>query len=174
MYTISQIGDMFSISRSTLLYYDSIGLLRAAQRSPAGYRLYSDEDKSQLEKIRQLRDLGIPLQRVSQYLAAKAEGGTAILVQRIFAINEQIGTLREQQRQVLALLEAQGTLRGAMKNPNAQTHLAAQLGITPENYRQVHWIFEKAAPESHRRFLGFLGFSDLQIRELIKSLKKRA
>ncbi|MEN8133472.1 MAG: MerR family DNA-binding transcriptional regulator [Pseudomonadota bacterium] len=44
MFTIGQIGKRFGISRSTLLYYDAIGLLRPSGRSTANYRLYTEDD----------------------------------------------------------------------------------------------------------------------------------
>lgn len=41
MYHISQLAQQFGLSRSTLLYYDRIGLLSPSARSEAGYRQYS-------------------------------------------------------------------------------------------------------------------------------------
>jgi DNA-binding transcriptional MerR regulator len=43
MHTISALARRFSLSRSTLLYYDSIGVLAPTSRSRAGYRLYGDD-----------------------------------------------------------------------------------------------------------------------------------
>lgn len=39
MYTISLLGKFFGVSRSTLLYYDSIGLFTPSVRSEAGSEL---------------------------------------------------------------------------------------------------------------------------------------
>src|SRR5574344_1987818 len=44
MHTIGQIAKRFALSRSTLLYYDTIGLLSPSGRSQANYRLYTDND----------------------------------------------------------------------------------------------------------------------------------
>ncbi|MFC1747364.1 MerR family DNA-binding transcriptional regulator [Pseudomonadota bacterium] len=38
MHTIGEVSKRFSISRSTLLYYDAIGLLSPSGRSNANYR----------------------------------------------------------------------------------------------------------------------------------------
>ncbi len=38
--TISRLAASHNLSRSTLLYYDRLGLLRAERQSAAGYRLY--------------------------------------------------------------------------------------------------------------------------------------
>ncbi len=40
MITIGRLARRFGLSRSTLLYYDSIGLLSPSTRSAKDYRLY--------------------------------------------------------------------------------------------------------------------------------------
>ena len=39
--TIGQLGRQFGISRSSLIYYDKIGLIKPSARSEANYRLYT-------------------------------------------------------------------------------------------------------------------------------------
>jgi len=39
-YPDSQLAGRFGLSRSTLLYYDSIGLLSPSERTASNYRLY--------------------------------------------------------------------------------------------------------------------------------------
>ena len=58
MYRISQLAEQFGLSRSTLLYYDRIGLLSPSARSEAGYRQYSAADRGRLESICSLRRAG--------------------------------------------------------------------------------------------------------------------
>jgi DNA-binding transcriptional MerR regulator len=43
-YSISKLARAFGLSRSTLLYYDRIGLLAASGRTGSGYRCYSEKD----------------------------------------------------------------------------------------------------------------------------------
>jgi DNA-binding transcriptional MerR regulator len=173
MRTISQIAGMFGLSRSTLLYYDAAGLFSASRRSAAGYRLYSEEDLARLKEIRLLRELGVPVEKIRKYLLWPKEGATPILLQRILAINDQIGVLRDQQGTILTLVEAEGLLKGARRHLKGKAGLGREVGITEENYRQVHRSFEKASPESHRRFLRHLGFSPKDIASLLREIKKR-
>ncbi len=42
MYRITQLAQRQGLSRSTLLHYDRIGLLHASDRSPSGYRIYTE------------------------------------------------------------------------------------------------------------------------------------
>jgi len=165
---------MFGVSRSTLLYYDAAGLFSASRRSDSGYRLYSEEDVERLKVIRQLRDLGVPVAKIRKYLTQPGRGTTSILLQRILAINEQIGVLRDQQQAILSLLEAEGLLKDARRTLKKGAVLAREVGISKQNYRQVHRSFEKASPESHRRFLRHLGFSAKEITRLLQEIRKRA
>jgi len=173
-HSIGRVARMFGISRATLLYYDAIGLLSASQRSEAGYRLYTEEDCTTLGAIRQLRDLGVPVGRIKSYLSRKEEGVTAILLQRILAINEQISALRDQQKAVLSLIETEGRLKGAAGHRLRNAALARRAGITTSNYREVHRLFEKASPDTHREFLRHLGFSTRQVASLLREIRKRA
>jgi len=51
MYTIRKLCERSGLSRTALLYYESIGLLEAEGRSESNYRLYSDVSAERLEKI---------------------------------------------------------------------------------------------------------------------------
>ena len=42
MMTVNEVSKRTGVSIRTLQYYDKIGLLRAAGRTEAGYRLYDD------------------------------------------------------------------------------------------------------------------------------------
>ncbi|MCP3961623.1 MAG: MerR family transcriptional regulator, partial [bacterium] len=64
MLTISQVAARFGLSRSTLLYYDSIGLLSPSLRSRANYRLYSPADVERMELIDLYRQAGLALKDV--------------------------------------------------------------------------------------------------------------
>jgi len=174
MRTISQIAGQFGLSRSTLLYYDAAGLLSASQRSAAGYRLYTDEDSERLKEIRLLRELGVPVSKIRSFLSRPGKGATPILLQRILVVNDQIGALRDQQKAILSLVEAEGALRGVRMHLKKRDSLVREVGITEQNYRQVHRSFEKASPESHRRFLRHLGFTAKDIGTLLRDMKKRA
>ena len=66
--TISELASKFSLSRSTLLYYDRIGLLRPNKRTWTGHRRYEQEDYERLRLICALRKVGLSLQDVIMLL----------------------------------------------------------------------------------------------------------
>ena len=66
--SIGRLAQRFGLSRSTLLYYDSIGLLTPSERTPANYRIYSDKDIRRMEQIAVYREAGLPLQTIGAML----------------------------------------------------------------------------------------------------------
>jgi DNA-binding transcriptional MerR regulator len=174
MYTVSCLGNLFRLSRSTLLYYDRIGLLRPSARSASGYRLYSEENEARLRQIVLFRDIGVPLQKIKEYLNTPQSGVLPLLLKRLFAINNQITDLREQQNIILGMLEIEGSLKGGKLNLLAFKKLGARLGINEGNYQEIHKVFESASPETHKKLLKFLGFTDKEIREFIKKVREKS
>ena len=49
MLTVSQPASRFGLSRSTVLFHESIGLLEPAERSSANYRRYGERDIQRLQ-----------------------------------------------------------------------------------------------------------------------------
>jgi len=57
------------VSAKMIRYYESIGLIGAAQRTESGYRTYGQDDLRTLGFIRHARELGFSLAEVTQLLA---------------------------------------------------------------------------------------------------------
>ena len=72
----------------TIRYYDRIGLVRADERSPAGYRLYSAEEEGRLLFIRRAKRLGFSLEDIRGLMAA-AESGCGATVPELDRLLEQ-------------------------------------------------------------------------------------
>lgn len=101
MHTIGQIIRKFTISRSTLLYYDFIGLHSASGRNDANYRLYSDAGVQRMERISHCHETGMSLESIVTVLD-KDEGKIIVTHEnRLFKINEEIQKLRTQQVAVI-------------------------------------------------------------------------
>ena len=54
---IEQVAARTGLTKRTLRYYEEIGLLPPPTRTEGGYRLYSEADVQQLERIKRLKDL---------------------------------------------------------------------------------------------------------------------
>jgi DNA-binding transcriptional MerR regulator len=111
-FTIGALARRFALARSTLLYYDRIGLLCPRGRSQGNYRLYSAADVERLGKIRHYRAAGLALAAIAALLREENAGLRPVLEERLFAINAQIAELHAQQALILRLLQLDGaTLR---------------------------------------------------------------
>ena len=173
MYTIGEVAKKFSISRSTLLYYDSIGLFAPSGRSDANYRLYSDDDLSKMEKIFLFRQAGLPLESIGHLIDVKNNETYSILERQLFTVNKQIQQLRSQQKVIIQLLENKNLIKHSRVINKAQwVSLLEATGLGENDMKKWHTEFEKMSPEAHQDFLESLGITDdeiIQIRNMSSS-----
>ena len=66
--TVGQLAEASGVSADTIRYYERIGLIPPARRSPAGYRLYPPGARSRIRVIRNAVQLGFPLQEIAKVL----------------------------------------------------------------------------------------------------------
>lgn len=74
-YSISEVTQITGISRTTVLYYESKGLITPRQDEKSGYRKYTIDDISQMMFYQSLKPLGIS---VEEYAAAAGKSGKSI------------------------------------------------------------------------------------------------
>ena len=102
MLTVSMLARRCGLSRSTLLYYESIGLLRRPPRTGGNYRAYGDADLQRLEQIGRYRKVGLDLAAIRAVLDQPPSSASALLERRLLEIDRDIETLRGHQRAILA------------------------------------------------------------------------
>jgi len=175
MYTIGQVAKKFSLSRSTLLYYDSLGLLQPSGRSESNYRLYSKDDLKKMEKIALFREAGISLEAIASLLEQEEEHFQTILEKRLAMINNEIQTLRNQQQVILNLLQNQTAIKQTrvMTKANWVSLLAAS-GLDEKGMKKWHIEFERLSPEAHQDFLESIGIEPNEIEQIRKWSQKNS
>jgi DNA-binding transcriptional MerR regulator len=164
MPTISALARRFGLSRSTLLYYDRIGLLRPGGRSAKDYRHYGPAEVERLAQICTYRQAGVPLTEIRRLLDGPEHAMAGILEDRLRDLEQEIGKLRGQQRLIGGLLRNPALLEdlGALDKATWTALLRAS-GFTDADMDRWHIAFEAADPQRHQRFLAFLGLSDAEV-----------
>jgi len=71
-YRVQQFAALAGVTVKTLHHYDRLGLLRP-QRTPAGYRVYSDADLQRLAQIAALKLVGVPLKEIAPLLQGRSQ-----------------------------------------------------------------------------------------------------
>ncbi len=164
MFTIGQVAKKYSLSRSTLIYYDSIGILTPSGRSESNYRLYSDNDLQKMDRIVLFRSAGLPLESIA--LLLEKEGGDldSTLEQRLFSINGEIQGLRNQQNVILKILEIENLERHSrVITKEIWVSILKAAGLDEAGMRNWHIEFEKTSPEGHQDFLESIGLNREEI-----------
>lgn len=161
MYRITQLGRRFGLSRSTLLYYDRIGLLSPSGRSEAGYRVYSEADSDRLAAIASFRRAGLSVDDIRRVLAKTEGSGKTVLERRLKAVGEEIESLRAQQHLIAGMLKVQATEElPATVDKETWVAMLRAAGMDDRAMARWHTEFERRAPEAHHAFLLSLGITD--------------
>ncbi len=174
--TIGALAKASGLSRSALLYYDRLGLLKPERRSRARYRLYSPAEADRLEQICVYRQMGIPLKEMRKLLdQSGASASASILKRRLRALGREIANLRRQQRCIVQLLKQKQILQGdEMISKDRWVAIMRAAGLNDQDMHNWHVQFEKMEPEAHQEFLESLGIKAdeiTRIREWSRSAK---
>lgn len=172
-YRITELGRRFGLSRSTLLYYDHIGLLRPSGRTQAGYRLYTRKDLTRLERICFYREAGLGLAEIARLLDNVGKSDS-ILERRLREISREIGALKSQQRLIAGMLSTVAAgLDASGLDKELWLSLQKACGLDETALKLWHIEFERRAPGGHHNFLLNLGLSEkeaIQVRMLTRSV----
>jgi DNA-binding transcriptional MerR regulator len=169
MYTVGKLAKVFGLSRTTLLYYDEIGLLVPSQRSASRYRLYSEEDRKRLAKLCRFRETGLSLHEIKGILDSSDSKLVQALETRLDNVNQEISRLRTQQNVIVSILKNRKLLKKTRYMDRQRwTELLEMAGLDERGRQKWHLEFEKMSAEAHRDFLEQLGFSDMEIQNIKK------
>ena len=109
MKTVHEISDLTGLSIRTLQYYDNIGLLKPAQYSDSGYRLYDDDSLTVLQQIMLFRELEFPLKDIKTIISDPDFNKNK-------ALEDQIALLRLKRDHIDKLIEHAKKMLGKGEN----------------------------------------------------------
>ncbi len=176
MLSVTQLARACGLSRTTVLYYESLGLLPAPPRSLGNYRQYGDRYLSCLRQICSYRSAGLKLADIRTLLAEpKRAEAASVLKRRLAEIGEEIERLKEHQRAILRLLEHRTTfVRRKDMNKEKWVAIMKAAGFADDDMRKWHKEFERAAPEDHQEFLEYLKIPKSEIDRIRAWLREAA
>lgn len=99
---IAQVSKLCGLSTDTLRYYERVGLLPSVNRNKSGIRDYSELDIRRVNFIKCMRNAGLPIEVLTEYMQLALQGEGTIEARR--------NILQEQRDQVaVQLAEIQAT-----------------------------------------------------------------
>ncbi len=159
MLTIGKLATRFNLSRSTLLYYDRIGLLPPSGRTSSNYRVYTRSDVRRLEKICLFRRAGLDLKTIASTLSISKGSLADILENQVDLLNQKIQDLRTRQHLIMTLLKdiKPEALPLKVMDKQSWVRLLKSAGMDDAAMGDWHRAFERLSPEAHQHFLESLG-----------------
>ena len=96
-YSIGQVAAKTGLTVHTLRYYEKEGLLPFVHKSSSGLRMFSDDDLGWLSLIECLKETGMSLKGIKQYIDWFREGDSTL--------PQRLKMFKQQQLKVLAQIE---------------------------------------------------------------------
>lgn len=143
---IGEVAKLIGVSPKTIRYYHEIGLLAEPKRTEGGYRLYTAQDLLRLQRIRRLRSLGLPLDRIKEILGEPDHEHEQMLRNALQSLVEELTAQileLEERREMLKKLLAKETIDQAQpldEKPSLYIALVReQLGAYLSNISEESW-----------------------------------
>ena len=72
--TIKEVCEKYNLSADTLRYYERVGVIPEVSRTPGGIRDYGEVDLGWVENAVCMRDAGVPVEMLIEYVKLYQEG----------------------------------------------------------------------------------------------------
>jgi Predicted transcriptional regulators len=87
--TITEVSRKFDISQDTLRYYERVGLIPRVNRNKSGIRDYTEEDCNWVEFIKCMREAGLPIEVLIEYVGLFQQGDATIEARKELFIEQR-------------------------------------------------------------------------------------
>lgn len=140
---VSDLAAEFNINPRTIRYYERVGLLKASNRTPSGYRLYGRADRDRLRFILKAKATGLTLDDIREVLSLREKGVSPcpqvleLLERKLDQLDEHLQALLEFREELVVLQRkasgrsADGCVCGLIEQHEPQ-HESASLRLATE------------------------------------------
>ncbi|MEZ0537935.1 MerR family transcriptional regulator [Caldicellulosiruptoraceae bacterium PP1] len=87
--TIAEVSEKYGISQDTLRYYERIGLIPHVNRNKSGIRDFTEEDCKWVEFIKCMRNAGLPIETLIEYVTLFQQGDETIEARKELLIEQR-------------------------------------------------------------------------------------
>lgn len=93
--TIKKVCEKYRISPDTLRYYERIGVIPSVNRTEKGIRDYTEQDIGWVENALCMRNAGVPVEMIAEYVQLCRQGDETFLARRDLLKNARDQILRQ-------------------------------------------------------------------------------
>jgi len=90
---IAEVSKKYGISSDTLRYYEKTGLIPTIKRDASGNRDYTEMDLKRIEFVICMRNAGLPVQILAEYMHLILEGDETIGIRKEILIKQRASLL---------------------------------------------------------------------------------
>jgi DNA-binding transcriptional MerR regulator len=108
---VSDVAGRVGLTPATIRYYERLGLLPPPERTPSGYRQYSEDVADRLRFIKGAQRFGLRLDEIRELLDIQDQGRCPcghtqeLLRSRVAEVNEEMRDLRRLRTDLLQMIE---------------------------------------------------------------------
>jgi len=108
---IGELADRSGVNPTTIRYYEDIGLLPEPERTPSGYRDYTEAAGARLMFVRAAQTIGLSLGEIREVLGLREQGQApcphviTLLEQRAAELAERIAALEQMRSELIELAQ---------------------------------------------------------------------
>ncbi|HQV04490.1 MULTISPECIES: MerR family transcriptional regulator [unclassified Novosphingobium] len=129
-FKIGELAAAAGVGRDTIRYYERLGLLQAAARNAAGYRIYGIDTLERLQFIRSVQELGFSLEQTRELIEASNLKPTR-LIALLGIVRSKLDTAKSN---IDRLLQVERVLANLSKKPAASSPLPLWTCLRDENF----------------------------------------
>ena len=111
-WTIGHLSKSTGVKVTTIRYYESIGLMTEAKRTPGGQRVYDETEQARLTFIRQSRELGFTIEAIRDLISLKLTPGAdcadveKLATHHLSEVDKRLVQLRELRRDLKQMISS--------------------------------------------------------------------